>query len=67
MTTEMPCVPAHRSKGDSFVTKENSDGPLGVTGDERGDQFTELEIDEFLITRSHEIDKLLQKPSKQIL
>lgn len=36
------------SKGDSFVTKENSDGPLGVTGDERGDQLTTLEIDEFL-------------------
>ena len=36
------------SRGDSFVTKESSDGPLGVTGDERGDQFTELEIDEFL-------------------
>ena len=36
------------SRGDSFVTGESRSKTLGVTGDERGDQLTNLEIDEFL-------------------
>jgi hypothetical protein len=36
------------SRGDSFVTKESSDGPLGVTGDERGDQLTELDLEGYV-------------------
>ena len=36
------------SRGESFVTGEGRNKKFGSTGDERGDQFTELEIDDYL-------------------